>query len=272
VRPGPLISALPFLFLAPVALAQGNCNGTTITVTPAGRTYVGYGARSTRTSLSPTRGRSWRTVTRPAPFTTQRSLLAPKRVTQRVGVRPWSHVTRTRTCETRPTGRTPWPRRTTATVFRTSVAPARCTGRSITAYYPSTRVSVTRCSTCRGDRCGLVKVVKAPPARTVYYPVQEIPEAPAIPLAPATELRQKPSLAVRLLEALEADDLQEACRLAAWTKSSPRREQVLRRALFNQFPSPSLLQRVMHALRTGSGCEGSPGRDTLLRVLEGDRT
>ncbi len=77
----------------------------------------------------------------------------------------------------------------------------------------------------------------------------------------------RPGVADRLLTRLEALDLKAACEVAAWAKDDPRREEILRRALFARFPSPILLRDSADRLREDPACRDHPGRPTLARLL-----
>lgn len=84
---------------------------------------------------------------------------------------------------------------------------------------------------------------------------------------PRSGASQRPALAERLLGALEAGDLRGACRLAAWTRDDPRREQALQAALFRRFPSPQLLAGCARRLASDASLRETPGRATLARLL-----
>ncbi|HBP16822.1 MAG TPA: hypothetical protein DEA08_03375 [Planctomycetes bacterium] len=85
--------------------------------------------------------------------------------------------------------------------------------------------------------------------------------------APRSGSSRRPALSERLLGALEAGDLAAACRLAAWTRDDPRREQALQAALFRRFPSPQLLAGCARRLATDASLRDTPGRATLARLL-----
>lgn len=84
---------------------------------------------------------------------------------------------------------------------------------------------------------------------------------------PRSGSAKRPALSERLLGALEAGDLAAACRLAAWTRDDPRREQALQAALFRRFPSPQLLAGCARRLATDASLRDTPGRATLARLL-----
>lgn len=75
------------------------------------------------------------------------------------------------------------------------------------------------------------------------------------------------SLADRLLDRLSAGDLAAACEVAAWAKDDPRREDMLRRAIFARFPSPTLLRDSAERLQADVDSYDHPGRATLARLL-----
>lgn len=86
--------------------------------------------------------------------------------------------------------------------------------------------------------------------------------------APRATLSTRPGVADRLLAKLEAADLSAACEVAAWAKDNPRREQILRTALFARFPSPTLLRESARRLRDDPASRNHPGRPTLARLLD----
>jgi hypothetical protein len=77
----------------------------------------------------------------------------------------------------------------------------------------------------------------------------------------------RPGVADRLLSRLQSEDLVAACEVATWAKDDPRREEILRKALFARFPSPSLLRDSAQRLRDDAACRDHPGRPTLARLL-----
>lgn len=112
-------------------------------------------------------------------------------------------------------------------------------------------------------------VVEATPLRTAQPRSSEggVPRSPR-PRADAPR-SSNPSLADRLLSKLSAADLLGACEIAAWAKDDPRREDMLRTALYARFPSPTLLRDAAERLAQDKECAAQAGYETLNRLLAG---
>jgi len=266
-------------------------------------TRVGQGWSTSRTGRTTGVGRAWTTGRTTCPTTRRGTGRTTVTTRSRTGRTP-TVTTRSRTGRTTVTtrwrtGRTPsatirWSAGRTATTARRSPGRTRVprawdTGRRTRTTgrgAPRTGRTTTPCRTtpAQGTRVVVVtdsgaRYVSAPTGRRVWIDTgdarpyldryESVGPAGRSAAAPADgQLRPAPGpLAASIVAALQADDLERACRLATWAERVPDMEAALQAAIFARFPSPALLADVTASLEAGSGCAGDAGCASLLRLL-----